>query len=58
MNKDLLNTLEKTIEFYNIGQDDESKHLDWWEVLDEIGDIEDDKRVESAIKLILEMASL
>lgn len=57
MNKDLAETLEKAIELYNGRQKDESKHLDWWEVLDAISDIEDNKQVANAIALICKIAT-
>ena len=56
MNKDLAKTLENAIELYN-RYSDEADHLDLWEVLDTIGDIEDNKQVANAIALICKMAN-
>ena len=56
MQKDLAQTLERAIELYNSKQADESQHLDWWEVLDAIEDIEDNKQVANAVALICKMA--
>lgn len=42
MNKDLAKQLEIAIRAYNAKQEDEAMHLDWWEVLDAIADIEHD----------------
>lgn len=56
MNKDLAITLERAIDLYNSRQEDEAQHLDWWEVVDTIGDIEDCKQVANAVALICRMA--
>lgn len=57
MNTELAATLEKAIELYNSRTEDESQHLDWWEVLDTIGDIEDEKQVANAVSLICRMVN-
>ena len=55
MNEEIASTLEKAIEFYN-SKVDETQQLDWWDVLDCIDDITDNKQVANAVSMICKMA--
>lgn len=48
----LVDLLSQAVEEYNEAQQDESKHLDWWEVVDSLEDSESEFEIQELTREI------